>query len=582
MKERNGQLRYLSIVIGAFLSVGVIVGLTNNLYSLYVIPITTGLGISRGLYSMGITVRYIASAFCNLFMGRLYQRFGYRRPTVLLVLLVAASYVGYGTARNAVPLFLGALIYGVGEYFISTAALSRMLGNWFQSHLGVVTGIVMAASGVGGSALSLVLSGIMESAGWRASLLFAAGLLAAVAVMIFFVMKDRPEELGLQPYHDPERRGAAHKPKKVAAPWAGVPMQVLLKKPYFYLTMIGMMLATIASNGVYSAVVPHLQDRGLSAAYAAKMLSLMLVLLAVDKIVLGMLADRFGAHFSTLLCVLFTFSGIVVLTLVKNEWQAVIAVVLLSVSVCLNGFIQPLLAAEIFGRSAYNTTLGIMMAMLSVGGLLSSPLVNFSFDATGSYTRILIVLAVIAAVDALFLLPAFHAEAKYRRELEASGQLSDAGPETCPPGRTAEAPAARPFCSSRAAAPRDHPAKRADLRIDFAASRPYHTNRGNCLTIPRPNPRIQLKTNRKQFTEDCWYGTESMDHRRKDRKAIPDRGRRDRLRGKDLEMVRRGQSHHAQQDHDGYVRARRRRLVQLHARLHRPHGCRRHQGRRRL
>ena len=413
MKERNGQLRYLSIVIGAFLSVGVIVGLTNNLYSLYVIPITTGLGISRGLYSMGITVRYIASAFCNLFMGRLYQRFGYRRPTVLLVLLVAASYVGYGTARNAVPLFLGALIYGVGEYFISTAALSRMLGNWFQSHLGVVTGIVMAASGVGGSALSLVLSGIMESAGWRASLLFAAGLLAAVAVMIFFVMKDRPEELGLQPYHDPERRGAAHKPKKVAAPWAGVPMQVLLKKPYFYLTMIGMMLATIASNGVYSAVVPHLQDRGLSAAYAAKMLSLMLVLLAVDKIVLGMLADRFGAHFSTLLCVLFTF-----------------AVVLLSVSVCLNGFIQPLLAAEIFGRSAYNTTLGIMMAMLSVGGLLSSPLVNFSFDATGSYTRILIVLAVIAAVDALFLLPAFHAEAKYRRELEASGQLSDAGPET--------------------------------------------------------------------------------------------------------------------------------------------------------
>ena len=294
----------------------------------------------------------------------------------------------------------------------------------------MVTGIVMAASGVGGSALSLVLSGIMESAGWRTSLLFAAGLLAAVAVMIFFVMKDRPEELGLQPYHDPERRGAAHKPKKVAAPWAGVPMQVLLKKPYFYLTMIGMMLATIASNGVYSAVVPHLQDRGLSAAYAAKMLSLMLVLLAVDKIVLGMLADRFGAHFSTLLCVLFTFSGIVVLTLVKNEWQAVIAVLLLSVSVCLNGFIQPLLAAEIFGRSAYNTTLGIMMAMLSVGGLLSSPLVNFSFDATGSYTRILIVLAVIAAVDALFLLPAFHAEAKYRRELEASGQLSDAGPET--------------------------------------------------------------------------------------------------------------------------------------------------------
>lgn len=218
MKERNGQLRYLSIVIGAFLSVGVIVGLTNNLYSLYVIPITTGLGISRGLYSMGITVRYIASAFCNLFMGRLYQRFGYRRPTVLLVLLVAASYVGYGTARNAVPLFLGALIYGVGEYFLSTAALSRMLGNWFQSHLGVVTGIVMAASGVGGSALSLVLSGIMESAGWRASLLFAAGLLAAVAVMIFFVMKDGRRSLACSPITTPSAAARRISPKRSPPP----------------------------------------------------------------------------------------------------------------------------------------------------------------------------------------------------------------------------------------------------------------------------------------------------------------------------------------------------------------------------
>ena len=73
----------------------------------------------------------------------------------------------------------------------------------------MVTGIVMAASGVGGSALSLVLSGIMESAGWRASLLFAAGLLAAVAVMIFFVMKDGRRSLACSPITTPSaRRGA--------------------------------------------------------------------------------------------------------------------------------------------------------------------------------------------------------------------------------------------------------------------------------------------------------------------------------------------------------------------------------------
>ena len=118
-----------------------------------------------------------------------------------------------------------------------------------------------------------------------------------------------------------------------------------------------------------------------------------------------------------------------VLTLVKNEWQAVIAVVLLSVSVCLNGFIQPLLAAEIFGRSAqYDArhhdghAVGRRAAVFAAGEL--------QLRRHGSYTRILIVLAVIAAVDALFLLPAFHAEAKYRRELGPPASWSDAGPET--------------------------------------------------------------------------------------------------------------------------------------------------------
>ena len=141
MKERNGQLRYLSIVIGAFLSVGVIVGLTNNLYSLYVIPITTGLGISRGLYSMGITVRYIASAFCNLFMGRLYQRFGYRRPTVLLVLLVAASVYNY------VPMLLQQLQMSLDQetldgYILSSYSYYALSSGELTGALSVITDVV--------------------------------------------------------------------------------------------------------------------------------------------------------------------------------------------------------------------------------------------------------------------------------------------------------------------------------------------------------------------------------------------------------------------------------------------------------
>lgn len=420
MRRSAGRLYYFVIAAGAFFTVAVIIGLTNNLYTLYVIPVTRDLGISRGVFSLALTVRYITSAFCNLFMGRLYQKYGYRRPTTLLVALVALSFVGYSLAQNMLPYLLGALIYGIGEYFISTAALSRLIATWFYSHQGVVTGIVMAASGVGGSILSLVLSSIMETSSWRDAQLFSAGLLAIVAVMIFFVIRDRPEEVGLTPYHSPEKPVQRTQHRRLTTPWDGVCMHELTRKPYFYLTMAGMMLATIASNGVYCIVVPHLQDVGFSASFAARMLSLMLIMMAVDKILLGIITDRFGAHCSVLACICFCFLGIVMLLNIHSQWQAVAAAVLLSMSVCLNGFIQPLLAQELFGRLAYGTTLGIMLAMLSIGGLLSSPLVNFSFDLTGSYRQILYVLAGVTVLDAILLLPAFYEEGRFRRKVESA------------------------------------------------------------------------------------------------------------------------------------------------------------------
>ena len=409
------------IAAGAFVTVAVIIGLCNNLYTLFTIPVTTALGISRGAFSVSQSLRYAGNFLSSLLMGGLYRKYGYRRPTTIAILLASLIYLGYSLAQDILPFLIGSLLFGLMEYFLTTAAVTRLLGNWFYSHQGLAIGAAMAGSGVGGSILSLVLSSIMERSDFRAALRFAALLLLLTAGLVFFIMKDRPEEMGLSAYHDPDRPQRTRKKKRLPTAWEGVPAKELFRKPFFYLTMLGMVLAPLVSNGIYIALVPHLQDQGFSPSFAASMLSLVLILMAVNKILLGMLSDRIGAHHVVMLCLISSLLAVVLLADVKSSAQAVTAAILMAISTCLQGFVQPLLAAELVGRQAYGVTLGLILAMLSLGALAASPLMNFFYDLNGSYTQILLILAAVCAADALLLVPAFHMEQKFRRRVEQKG-----------------------------------------------------------------------------------------------------------------------------------------------------------------
>ena len=155
MKERNGQLRYLSIVIGAFLSVGVIVGLINGflvvllnvpsiiatLGSMYAVRgaawvITGGNSISRGL-GKSFTV-----------LGR-----GYLGPVPISILITAVvfalfyfiqhktllgkySYAIGGNRRTALLSGINVRLVGVTLYVL-VGALSAFAGVMMASRLGV-------------------------------------------------------------------------------------------------------------------------------------------------------------------------------------------------------------------------------------------------------------------------------------------------------------------------------------------------------------------------------------------------------------------------------------------------------------
>lgn len=379
------------------LELAVHVGILNNINSLYIIPVTGELGISRGSFSLAYSIRSLVSFFSTLLSGIFFTRYGFRKLASVALLVAAGAYAMLGCSQNLFMLGLASGIMGMGEGFCSTAAASRMVNAWFHTHQGLILGLVTASTGLGGSLFSIVLSRVIESSGWRSSYYLCAVLVAAVAVLLFLLSRDHPGTIGLLPYGSGRHHGKKAR-KESRDHWYGYEPKDVMRKPAFYLMAAVVFLSCTCIYSAYSAVVPHLQDCGMSAPEAASMQSIMLLSLAAAKFLCGVLSDHIGAKAVNILCMACTVLGLVLLTAANGYTVSLVAVLFFSVGVVMTTITVPLLSSSLFGYHPQSTVIGVLMALIPASSVVTIPIVNAVYDRIGSYSPIFLVSAGIGIV----------------------------------------------------------------------------------------------------------------------------------------------------------------------------------------
>lgn len=375
-------------VIAAILLIqlGIFGGAANNFTGLHMVPVTESLGISRTTFSLLGSFRAIVSIGSTLMSGMLIMRLGYRFSLTACLFLGACSYVIYGFADNIYIWIIGDILYGlcVGLCSSSGVGAPRVITAWFHKHRGTVLGVVTAATGFGGSLMSILQNAMIEKYTWRGSFFAVAILTFGCAVMMALLMREHPSKVGLKPYGEGEI--VEHKKSKHhTRMWEGRSMPELYKKPVFYMLFASAFTSCLAVYLVFSNLSPHLQQMGLSATDANTIHGLQLFFLAGTKLLVGVLCDRLGSKFTTLLCLVFTAAGVFLLSNTTTFPMAVMAAAVFTVGVPLTGVIMPLLSVDLLGYKSQGHYIGIFMSAISASSILSGPISNGLFDAVGSY-----------------------------------------------------------------------------------------------------------------------------------------------------------------------------------------------------
>ncbi|MCT9931059.1 MFS transporter [Planotetraspora sp. A-T 1434] len=276
-------------------------------------PLQDEFGWSRGTISLAVSVNLTLYGLFSPFAAALMERFGMRRVVSAALALVAlgSGLTVFITASWQLVLLWGVLV-GLGTGSMALVFAATLTDRWFVRHRGVVMGVLTAGGATGQLIFLPVLAHLAETQGWRTSALTVAGAALAVVPLVWFLLRDTPEELGLtalgatEPIVRTPSGGAAARALRVLR-------QSARKKSFWYL-VAGFAICGASTNGLVGThFIPAAHDHGMGETAAASLLAVIGIFDIVGTVASGWLSDRVDSR--VLLTVYYALRGLSLLVL---------------------------------------------------------------------------------------------------------------------------------------------------------------------------------------------------------------------------------------------------------------------------
>lgn len=358
-------------------------------FSSFILPLTEEFGWSRSAISLGITVSNIAMIGVMPMLGYLIDRKGTKNilfPATILFGLIMCSFFFLSGIWQFYALILALTILGGGA---STISYVPLLASWFDKRKGLAIGLGVSGAGVGAMVVPPLVNLVQEQAGWREAYLTLGAInLLIVAPLVFFIVRNKPADIGSYPdgvSPSEEAREAASIINRT-----GYLFNETLRTRHFWQLALATLLLGMALTGSVSQLVPTLVDRGLTRSEAANAMSLLGVAIIAARILSGYMMDKFHAPYVASGFLTITCLGFLSLALLPSNVTALFIIIAIGIGLGVEFDVLGYFCAQYFGRVSMGKNYGVMYVIFNIGGATGVYLAGLSYDITASYYSALI------------------------------------------------------------------------------------------------------------------------------------------------------------------------------------------------
>ena len=375
----------------------------------FLVPMSEDLGWSRTEFILAITVGQFVMAGVSLYVGGQLDR---RGPRPLMLVGTAIAAVSLLAVSQVHELWQWVLIRGLavalGTALAGGLVVNVSMSKWFVERRG--RAIAFAAMGISlsGVVVPPALTALVDGVGWRAAWqLLTLGFLALM-IPASLVMRRSPEDHGLHPdgRSDEELRGGAGEAARRDLATSLTRREALHTRTMWML-VFAFGMSSLSLLALATQTIPYLTDSGFERGTAAAMLGLFAVPGLLTRPFWGLLAERIHPRFLAAGAFLCLAGGIaVVVPAAQAGSQPAVAAgyLLAGVGIAGNLPMQELLWATFFGRRYLGQVRGAAMPFNLLFSASGPLLVSAYFDATGSYTGVLLTMAGAAVVGMVVIL----------------------------------------------------------------------------------------------------------------------------------------------------------------------------------
>lgn len=354
-------------------------GLVTVAFSTYLPFLKESAGLTSTETSMITTVRCLSTMFFMLFSGSYYKKLSLRMGVFFAVLTIPVSYIIFAHAHSAVVCYIGAVILGIPYALGNVIPITQIIRNWFKSKEATALAVVMCGTGVSTAVMPPVITKLVENFGLTTAF-YAVGIFTVIAaIVIFTVVKDRPEDIGLEPYK--ENKKAEEKENAVA-----YSARDLSGKGMILFALV-MLLLGYAGTPYTHHLSLHYTTVGYTGIQAAFAVSVYGIFLIISKIAFGAGVDKFGAYRVNYFFFAAWLLGSTITVFLNGVSTSALygSAILNGLGISLGTIGMTVWTGDLSSDEMYRQRVKQSQTIFQLGSLVGSPVPGIIADVTGSY-----------------------------------------------------------------------------------------------------------------------------------------------------------------------------------------------------
>jgi MFS family permease len=395
--EGGSRFFYGYFVVGASLLIMSMMWGVYYAFGVFFKPVLNEFGWTKAMTSGAFSLASMMNGLLAVAMGGLTDKFGPR-----MVMTVCGLFLGLGLIlmSQISDVFHLYLFYGVfvgagmsGSFIPLTSTVAR----WFLKRRGLMTGIVVAGSGIGALLGPPVASRLIPIYGWRMSYVILGGVTLLTVVLSAQVIKRNPKQVGQVPYGENQIEQGG-----VNLRVEGLSLREAAYSPQFWLFFTTGFCYGYCVFAIMVHITPHAIESGMSAVRAANILATIGGLGILGKVLLGRAGDIVGNRRTLMLGFILMSIALICLVPAKMAWMLFLIAGIFGFAYGSIAVSHSPLLAELFGLRSHGLIFGVFGISVSLGGAMGPLLTGYLFDVTNSYRMAFLLCAVISLMGILF------------------------------------------------------------------------------------------------------------------------------------------------------------------------------------